>query len=78
MSDLEILVFKGNGRILTRIDINSGNTLCTCTVCGERKTYSKKYQTEYISDKRLKNRYTTEHWFCSDECVNFFVLRYLM
>jgi len=81
----DILVFKSRSNgVLRSLENNSGVTLATCEVCKVRKENCEKYSLEPFGSLRKKknsvyNRlYVREYWFCSNECLNFYVLRYLI
>lgn len=79
----DILVFKSRSNgVLRSLENNSGVTLATCEVCKVRKENCEKYSLE-LSDnlrkKKIYNRlYVREFWFCSNECLNFYILRCLI
>lgn len=80
--DIQVFRSKFRGEIRS-LNINSGVTLATCQTCTLRKENCEKYVRE-PSNMRTKstsvyNRvHTHEYWFCSNECLNFYILKYLL
>lgn len=80
----DIKEFKGRGHKLKSMGINSGTTLCTCRLCSHQKDFCERYVIEtmgtpFRGKKSVYNRlHRSEPWFCSDICLNMYIMRYML